>query len=270
MFYLCHMKINTNLRKVTGIYKITNTINNKSYIGSSIDVYQRGCSYRHLIKRKKLHNKHLQASVEKYGYDNFTFELLEKCKEGISIFDLHQLEQFYINKLNPEYNKRTIVDTNHLLSHSKETKDKISKSLKDSFKNRSKVINRIQQHNIKVSLFDLNGNHIQDFPGLAHCAEFIGVKYQSITFAINSKRRRIKKYIVLRTEESYLVKDFLNIPKINYAKKVTVLDITTNETIEFNSCKSCSEFIKCKSETVKKYYKNGNVWKNKYKIIKYE
>jgi len=270
MLYLCRMKIDTNLRKVPGIYRITNTINNKCYVGSSVDVYQRGCTYKHLIKRKKLHNKHLQLSVEKYGLDNFTFELLDKCDRNISVFELHQLEQFYINRINPEYNKRTIVDTNHLLSHSEQTKDKISKSLKESFKNGSKVINRIQEHNIKVSLFDLNGNHIQDFPGLAHCANFINVKYQSVTFAIKSKRRRIKNYIVLRTEESSLVNSFLNKPKINYSKKVTVMNVVTNETVEFSNCKTCSEFIECKAETVKKYYNSGKIWKNKYKVIKYE
>lgn len=56
MLYLCHMKIDIALKKVTGIYKITNTINNKSYVGSSVDVYQRGCTYKHLIKRKKYYN----------------------------------------------------------------------------------------------------------------------------------------------------------------------------------------------------------------------
>jgi group I intron endonuclease len=264
------MKIDIALRKVTGIYKITNTINNKSYVGSSVDVYQRGCMYKHLIKRNKLHNKHLQSSVEKYGYDNFTFELLDKCEEGASIFDLHQLEQFYINKINPEYNKRTVVDTNHLLSHSQQTKDKISRSLKESFKNGSKVINRIQEHNIKVSLFDLAGNHIQNFPGLAHCADFVKCTSVSVSYAINSKRRRIKNYIVLRTDEFDSVKDFINIPKVFYSKKVTVLDVVINKTIEFTNCKLCAEFIKCKPETVKKYYENGKVWKKKYKIIKYE
>jgi len=269
MLYLCHMKIDIAFRKVTGVYKITNTVNNKSYIGSSVDVYQRGCMYKHLIKRKKLHNKHLQSSVEKYGYDNFTFEILHKCEKNVSLFELHQLEQLYINKINPAYNKRTIVDTNQLLSHSQETKDKISKSLKESFKNGSKVINRIQEHNIKVSLFDLSGNHIQDFPGLAHCAEFIGIKYQSVTFAINSQRKRVKQYIVLRTEESHTIESFLNKPRLSYAKKVTVLDVDTNDIIEFTNCKNCSEFIKCKQGTVKKYFENGKLWKNKYKILNY-
>jgi group I intron endonuclease len=264
------MKIDIALKKVTGIYKITNIINNKCYVGSSVNIYQRGCSYKHLIKRKKLHNKHLQSSIEKYGCDNFTFELLHKCEKDISIFELHQLEQFYINKINPEYNKRTIVDTNYLLSHSEQTKDKISKSLKESFKNGSKVINRIQAHNIKVSLFNLEGNHLHDFPGLAHCAEFVKCTQASIGYAIKSKRRRIRNYIVLRTEESDLVKDYINKPKSTYSKKVTVFDIVTNETIEFLTSKSCAKFIKCKVDTLKAYHFNQKVWKSRYKIINYE
>lgn len=264
------MKIDITLKKIVGVYKITNTINNKSYIGSSVDVYQRGCMYRHLYKRKKLHNKHLQASIQKYGYDNFIFELLHKCENNISVFELHQLEQFYINKFNPEYNKRTIVDTNHLISHSQETKDKISKSLKKSFKNGSKVINRIQSHNIKVSLFDLEGNHIQDFLGLSYCAEYLNCTQTSVGYAIKSRRRRIKNYIVLRTEESNLVKDFIDKPKLTYSKKVTVFDVLTNETIEFLTRKSCAKFIKCKVDTLKLYYNNQKIWKCRYKIINYE
>jgi len=88
--------------------------------------------------------------------------------------------------------------------------------------------------------------------------------------SLRDERRRIKNYIVLRTEEHNLIKDFLNKPKLNYAKKVTVMDMITNKTIEFTNCKACSEFIKCKAETVKKYYENSKIWKNKYKIIKYE
>tara|TARA_R110000744_G_C19235485_1_gene548646 strand:- start:123 stop:920 length:798 start_codon:yes stop_codon:yes gene_type:complete len=262
------MKIDKKLRYTPGVYKITNTINNKCYIGSSIDIYNRGSTYRHLIKRNKLHNKHLQSSVNKYGYEAFTFEALEKCDKDISVKDLHDIEQSYIDKIKPEYNKRHIVDTNHLLSHSQETKDKISKSLKEAFIKGTKVVNRVQEHNIKVSLFDLNGNHIQDFPGLAHCAEFLNVNYNSISYAIKSKRRRIKNYHVLKTIEKHLIIDFLKIPKvISYSKKVKILNIISNETIEFQTVKSAAKFIECKNDTLHKYYKENKIWKKKYKII---
>lgn len=264
------MKIDISLRWKTGIYKITNLINKKCYVGSSVDVYQRGCMYRHLVKRKKLHNKHLQSAFEKYGFENFNFELLEECSKNISIYDLHQLEQSYINSMHPEYNKRTIVDTNHLLNHSLETKNKISESLKKSFKNGTKIINRIQPHNIKVSLFDLDGNLIQDFPGLAHCADYVGCTATSIGCAIKSRSRRIRNYIVLRTEDSDIISDLVNTELKKLGKRVTVLNIIDNTITEFLNAKDCSKFIKCKkTETVKKFYETGKIWKKTYKIIKY-
>ena len=264
------MKIDISLRKKIGIYKITNLVNNKCYVGSSVDVYQRGCMYRHLLKRKKLHNKHLQSAFEKYGFENFNFELLHECPKNTSIDELHQLEQFYINSISPKYNKRTIVDTNHLLSHSTETKNRISETLKKSFSNKTKIINRIQAHNIKVTLFDLEGNLIQDFPGLAHCADYVGCVSTSISCAIKSRKRRIKNFIVLRTEESHLVKNFINIESKGTGKKIKVFDILEDKILEFQTCNNCANYIGCKNETVKKYYLKNKIWKKRYKILSYE
>lgn len=265
------MKIDISLRKVTGVYKITNLITNDCYIGSSVDVYQRGCTYKHLIKRKKLHNKHLQYSVEKYGYDNFCFELLERCDNSISLFDLHQLEQYYINKFIPKYNKRIVVDTNTLVEHSQLTKDKISKSMKQQFSEGNRVVNRVQEHNIKVTLFTLTGEFIDNFPGLSHCAEFLNIKPQSITYALTSKRHVVKDCIVLRTEESYKVIEFIGVPinTTTYSKKVKLLNIINNEVLEFMTCKECGKFINCKVDTIVSNYKKNKVIKHKYKILEY-
>jgi group I intron endonuclease len=59
----------------SGIYKITNTINGKCYIGSAVD----------LERREKQHfsgdrtNKILKQAMKKYGAENFQFEVLEEC-----------------------------------------------------------------------------------------------------------------------------------------------------------------------------------------------
>jgi hypothetical protein len=268
ILYLCHMKIDKELRGKKGIYKILNTINNKCYIGSSIDLYNRGSTYKCLMKKGQLHNKHLQASFNKYGLENFQFIVLKICTSKITIKQLHNLEQKFINNINPEYNKRKIVDTNHLLTHSQETKNKISSSLKKAFKEGIKKSYRIQEHNISVSLFDLNGNHIRDFKGLSFCAEYLNVKYQSVKYTINSERRKIKNYHVLKTEEKHLINNFLNIPKkIPYCKRVEILSIDDNVILNFNSIKEAARYIKCKVDTLKIYYNNKKIWKKKYKVL---
>lgn len=77
-----------------GIYKITNKINNKCYIGQSIAIEERW-------KREKSrafqpsqdgYYSSLGKAFRKYGIDNFTFEIIEECE----MKQLDELEQKYI------------------------------------------------------------------------------------------------------------------------------------------------------------------------------
>lgn len=264
------MEVNTKLRKIKGVYKITNTVNGKCYVGSAVDVYNRGSMYRHLIKRKKLHNIHLQSSMLKYGFDKFTFELLERCSKNLSLEKLHIVEQHFINKLNPEYNKRLIVDTNQLLKHSQKTKDKISQSLKEAFKSGKKVINKIQVHNVKVSLFNLKGDLILDFLSLSCCAKFIGCTKQSVSYACNSNTHRVADYIVLRTKEFYKIKKVLNVKKRGSALSVEILDVFTNTKYCFETSRAACKFVNIKEGTIRNFFTKNKLIKNKFKVLKYE
>ncbi len=83
---------------MVGIYKITNKINNKSYIGQSVNIKRRWAEHRLLHRDESLS---LKRAMRKYGIENFTFEVLEKC----SIGELCEKEVHYIQELKPEYNR---------------------------------------------------------------------------------------------------------------------------------------------------------------------
>jgi group I intron endonuclease len=82
-----------------GIYRIKNLKNKKCYYGSSKNIEKRWRTHLNNLKNGKHHNAHLQRSWDKYGEDNFVFELVEECGETI----LLELEQKYLD-LNPEFN----------------------------------------------------------------------------------------------------------------------------------------------------------------------
>jgi group I intron endonuclease len=86
--------------KKSGVYKITNTINNKIYIGSSKDLDIRKSEHFTDLKFNRHVNKHLQASYNKYGRENFTHEVIEYCDVNLLI----EKEQYYLDTLNPDYN----------------------------------------------------------------------------------------------------------------------------------------------------------------------
>lgn len=63
-----------------GIYSIRNLINNKRYIGKSINIEKRYLQHLYLLKKdfcSKDCNRHLYRAVKKYGIDNFELEILE-------------------------------------------------------------------------------------------------------------------------------------------------------------------------------------------------
>ena len=62
-----------------GIYKITNKINNKVYIGQSIHIEER---WKQHINATISGEQVLYKAFRKYGLENFTFEIIEECLQS--------------------------------------------------------------------------------------------------------------------------------------------------------------------------------------------
>lgn len=76
------------------VYKITNKINNKQYIGITNDYERRWKEHQHLTKR---YPSIISKAIKKYGAQNFNFELLEF---GLSIKEAEEKEIELISVLN--------------------------------------------------------------------------------------------------------------------------------------------------------------------------
>lgn len=73
-----------------GIYKITNKLSGKTYIGQSNNIERR------LKEHKYKTDIPVEIAIQKYGANNFIFEVLEEC----SIEVLDEREKYYINLYN--------------------------------------------------------------------------------------------------------------------------------------------------------------------------
>lgn len=77
------------------IYKITNSINGKVYIGQTIqsvkDRWYRHCSNAKCLSKQEK-DMHIKRAILKYGKENFSVEILEECEEKL----LNARERYYI------------------------------------------------------------------------------------------------------------------------------------------------------------------------------
>jgi group I intron endonuclease len=210
----------------SGIYLITNIKSNKKYVGSSYNIYTRIARHKSDLLKNKHANQHLQNSFNKHGLKTFKVNILEFCEKDMLV----EKEQHYIDTLKPEFNNIIDVIRKTL---SVESRQKISKSLLEAYKNGTKVPSP-QRINFKaVDQYDLDGNYINTYESLACAAKIMNlagslteITSPSIGLSCRSNKNTAAGYKWQYKGEpfDYMYKNFL-----------TVVDIEEDVIYEFSS-----------------------------------
>lgn len=109
----------------TGIYKILNIVTGDFYIGSaSVSFTHRWKRHQYDLRKNKHCNIHLQRAWNKHGEVNFSFIILRECHKDVCI----NIEQIYLDSLNPLYNICKIANSKLNVPHTLETRKKMSNS----------------------------------------------------------------------------------------------------------------------------------------------
>lgn len=185
---------------MVGIYKITNP-EGKSYIGLSREIEVRWKSYKNMQFQS---NNLLKESFKKYGYDNHNFEILEEIQliadtYGKNTAILRKQERYWIDKLDTFHNGlNQNGGGSGCGSHTPESKQKISESLKNKPKPSDFGANRKKwqqdekwKQKVKnaprcpILMFDLEDNFIKEWPNQQLAADYLGVRKQAIWNFLN-------------------------------------------------------------------------------------
>lgn len=205
-----------NDNTVKGIYKITNSINNKTYIGQSKDIYNRWKTHKEELNTNKHHSYKLQEDWNEYGADNFKFEIIKQI-DCSSIYDLCLL----------------VYEDNYIkLYDSVENGYNCEYTLEEIFKGNKEICEVNQLTNI-YNLMLLNNNelpnNIKEFVlNNTQYFNYIDKTYQDNTIEIAPIEVKIFAYLI-KDEYKTLKCDYISVYNENLAqylldKKCRLLD----------------------------------------------
>lgn len=181
---------------ISGIYSIMCIENDRIYIGLSKNINHRRHEHFQQLRRGKHYNIFLQRAFNKYGEENFKFEILEFCNSDI----LSEREKYWIFQLNA-LNIERGFNMNPGGSDTSSTKQRKG-----------------------VVLYDKEGRFIESFLNAAMCDRFLKIKRKNgnngaTLFTLGSPTRTIKGYYVREWDKESPYPNTLDIDYINYLKR---------------------------------------------------
>lgn len=130
-----------------GVYKITNKINGKVYIGSSKNIETRWKQHIQCLDNNNHHCLRLQEDWNKYGIYNFIFEIEHMCN---NIDELTKYEQKYINKyIDNLYNS-------NLISYKENTKNTKGSTTYKTYIPKTTIIKNVSIESYRLLFYILN------------------------------------------------------------------------------------------------------------------
>lgn len=209
----------------SGVYQISSTIDDRVYVGSSVNIYSRWTEHKWNLNNGSHQNDHLQRFFDKYGLDCLRFAAIEFCKSHILI----EREQMYINclmrnsifglfnisksasspMLGRKHKPETLLKIRRVgaengmfgKKHSKTSKQKMSKSSTGRTKSSEEKLKRLFNLPQRKEVLVTKKDSIIVFFSVSCAAKFLGVTPQSVSKAINLNRKC--QGCALKFSESY-------------------------------------------------------------------
>jgi len=209
----------------SGVYRFTNLINGKSYIGSAINLscrFHQYYSYKFMSAYLSSRKSAIYSSLLKNGYSNFKLEILEYCKAS----DVIVREQFYITSFSPEYNLLKTAGSRFWSiqtveaakisttkkgepsvflgkEHSEESKAKIreaQKGNKNSFygkthteETKAKMFAAQKDNCQRIEVLDLETNETTSYASIREAARALSCAPSAILYSLNNPGARAYK-----------------------------------------------------------------------------
>ena len=193
--------IKDNLKKA-GIYRWTNLVSGKCYVGSSTNLSIRFKNYfnvNYLEREVRKNNSRIYRALLKYGYSKFKLDIIEYCDPAIII----KREQYYLNNLNIEYNILKVARSLKGFKHNITTIERMRMAkLGYGRDEATKLKIAANSHSYPVIIRNNITGEIKLFISIRRAAKFIGIHHSYLAKCLKvnefykGKGYFITKYII--------------------------------------------------------------------------
>lgn len=256
-----------------GIYKITNLISKKVYIGQSVDINYRFNNHKSesFNPKSNAYNTAIHRAIRKYGIENFSFEVIEECtKELLSEREIYWIA--YYNSYGDGYNltpggegvesinrqivydlwdsglsigkianqiqcnKHTVIDIlREYCNYNNEESDRRGRNDSSKTKQRS------------VEQYDLNGNFIARYDSLKDAESKLGIPASNIRAVLRGEQHTAGEFQWILTGQSPPKK--INLKSTNKKRQVVQLDLKGNYIKTYESLSDAAKSVRLKWST---------------------
>jgi len=199
------------------IYKITNKINNKIYIGYTTQKLNVRYSQHLTSAFRKKSKTAISSAIRKYGKDNFILDIIEKtnvCKKELLELEVKYIEQYNSNNKLIGYNLTKGGESSSYI-RTKETIEKMSKSMMgnksskgipktEEFKeNLSRIrFNKFRSGKLtagclKCTIYDSNNCLLGNFYSIKEAARVLKLDQDTIRRASKGIKTRYKIKVII-------------------------------------------------------------------------
>lgn len=233
------------------IYKITNTVNGKVYVGkTTLGVQKRWETHLKESKKNRSYRSSLYDAISKYGVDKFVIETLEICPNDA----LDDRERFWIKHFDSYINGYNLTvggDGHNIISEQEVarvlsfwqegyTEQGISDATGYSVKTvrrllysngvtredvllRQKIVSRPQKGK-PIYVYDLDGNYLMGFDSVIEASEALGIHHTTLGHVISGRHKSVHG-LMMRTYKAKSIEQY--VPSATAPKKVYCRETNT-------------------------------------------
>jgi hypothetical protein len=170
------------------IYKVTNNLTGKSYVGQTVQVpHKRWSAHKYAAKTNKYKGSYFHSAIRKYGPSNFTFEIIDTFKlddeRGLG-YVLNRFEVFYIKVYNTFKAGYNLTPGGGGIFGYKKTPEQVEKT---ASKIRGRKLSK--EHKLQIGQdkskpviqYSLAGHKLSEYQSMKQANDVTGINFKSIS-----------------------------------------------------------------------------------------